>query len=330
MADDIVDPARRLELLVNQQSPIFASKFMILIEQIKEALDLQAIADLIERGNLEAALTEALRRAPALGNLYLSSYVAAAEETAAFLNRKLSGITIDFDQTNPLVVAHARENKLRLVREFSRSQADATRQAILNGIKEGANPRQQARNFRDSIGLTQKQVQAVEKYRQLLNDGDKAVFDRALRDKRFDPTIRRAILDEKPLTRAQVNTMVDRYRQRFVQYRSEVIGRTEALRSVHAGNHGTYLQAIENGDLDPNNLMNEWNTKVDERRRPSHAAMHNQKQPFGTPFVSGDGHTTLYPGGFNVASEDIQCRCAVGTRIIRVDVPAGTTFQILQ
>lgn len=61
---DVVDPASRLKKLVNQQSPRFAAGFTLLVSQIKESLDLTEIADLIERGQLEEALTQALRRTP--------------------------------------------------------------------------------------------------------------------------------------------------------------------------------------------------------------------------------------------------------------------------
>jgi len=275
-------------------------------------------------------LSQSLRRAPRLGSLYLDSFVLAAQDTARFLNRNLAQIVIDFDQTNPFAVQVARENQLRLVREFTQSQRRATREAILDGIQRGANPRQQALAFRDSIGLTETQVKAVNNYRRLLEDGDRAVFDRALRDRRFDRTIRRAIRDEKPLTKHQVETMVKRYRERYIAYRSKVIARTESLRSVHEGKNQMYRQAIESGDIDPNTLTNEWNTMPDERRRSSHATMHGQSQPFGTNFVSGSGNQAPYPGAFGVASEDIQCRCSLGTRITEIAPVEGITVEILQ
>ena len=329
MPDEVVDPAERLERLMAQQAPQFAAGFALLVAQIKSSVDLNDIADLISRGDLESALTQVLRRAPALGSLYLNSFVAAAQDTAAFLNRSLSQIVVDFDQANPFVVRVMQEERLRMVREFTQQQREATRQALARGVAEGANPIQQARNFRDSIGLTAKQEAAVAKYRQLLEKGDRAIFDRALRDKRFDRTIQAAIRDGKPLTQTQVERMVQRYRDRYIKYRAEVIARTEALRSVHAGKEAMYQQAIEAGELDPNNMTEEWNTARDERVRDSHSAMHGQLIPYGQMFVSGRGNATRHPGGFGVASEDIQCRCAVGTRIVQISVPQGLSVSIL-
>ena len=326
---DFLDPASRVEKLIAQQAPQFAAGFQLLVGQMKSSMDLNVIADLLSRGRLEEALTEVLRRAPAMGNLYLNSFVAAAQDTAAFLNKSLESIVIDFDLSNPFSAQVMREERLRMIRQFTAQQRLATREAILDGIERGLNPRAQARAFRDSIGLTEKQVRAVNNYRRMLGEGDASVLDRALRDKRFDSVIRRAFADGKPLTRTQMNRMVDRYRNRFIKHRSEVIARTESLRAVHQGKQNMFMQAIEAGELDPNNMTNEWNTARDERVRNSHGAMHNQLVRFNEMFISGQGNMALHPGAFGVASEDIQCRCTVGTRIVQVTAPSGLSVEIL-
>lgn len=326
---DIIDPASRVEALIATQESAFARGFRLMVANIRSEMDLTEIADLLERGRLEDALTVALRRVPNLGTLYMNSFVAAAQDTASFLNKNLEQIVIDFDQTNPFAVRVARDNQLRLVREFTQKQREATRSALLEGVQTGANPRVQARAFRDSIGLTAKQQQAVNRYRNSLELGNREVLDRALRDRRFDSTIRRAFDSDTPLTRTQIDRMVQRYRERYIKYRSEVIARTEALRSVHQGKQAMYQQAIDNGDLDPNNLENEWQTSLRDNVRDSHVDMHGQKRPFGELFVSGAGNQAPHPGAFNVGAEDIQCVCTLSTRIPQVAVPEGLSVEIL-
>lgn len=326
---DIIDPASRLAKLIARQEPAFAAGFQILVAQMKNQLDLGAIADLLASGRLEEALTTVMRAAPSVGNLYVNSFIAAANDSAAFLNKSVAGLVVDFDATNPFAVQVMREEKLRMIAEFTQKQRAATRQALLDGITQGNNPRQQARAFRDSIGLTDSQVRAVNNYKRMLAEGDRAVLDRALRDKRFDPSIKRAFDSGEPLTRTQMNKMVERYRERFIKHRSEVIARTEALRSVHQGKHNMYLQAIEAGELDPNTLENEWQTSLRPNVRDSHGAMHGQKVPFNAEFISGLGNRALHPGGFGKAEEDIQCVCTVGTRITQIVAPAGISIEIL-
>tara|TARA_R110000796_G_scaffold41179_2_gene101978 strand:+ start:24242 stop:25234 length:993 start_codon:yes stop_codon:yes gene_type:complete len=325
---DVVDPASRLQRLIRQQSPRFAAGFQLLVKQIKRSADLSLIADLLERGRLEDAFSLTLARTPRLGNLYVDSFMTAANDTASFLNKNVAGIVIDFDQTNPFAMQVARENQLRLVREFGDAQRRATREALIDGIRTGANPKQQAKAFVDSIGLTERQVKAVNNYKRLLSEGDKAVFERALRDKRFDSTVRASIESGKPLTSNQIDRMVGRYRERYLQYRSRVIGRTEALKSVHQGKAAMYQQAIENGDLDPNNLTQEWETSLKDNVRDSHVDMHGQIQPWGQMFISGKGNAAPHPGAFGVAEEDIQCVCALGTRIPELKLSPGASVRI--
>lgn len=327
--DDVIDPAERVEALLATQQIAFAAGFRTMVAAIKNDVDLTEIANLLERGRLDEALTLALRRAPNLGTLYMDSFVAAAKDTAKFLNKNIAQIVVDFDQSNPFAIEVARENQLRLVREFTQKQTEATRAALLEGIQNGANPNAQARNFRDSIGLTEKQLRAVNRYQASLEAGDGSALNRILRDKRFDATVRRAIENNKPLTSAQIKKMVDRYRERFIAHRSKVIARTEALKSVHQGKQAMYQQAIDSGDLDRESLQSEWQTSLLPNVRDSHSDMHGQIRMFGEEFVSGKGNRAPHPGAFFVAEEDIQCHCTLSTRITQLALPAGLSFEIL-
>jgi hypothetical protein len=108
--------------------------------------------------------------------------------------------------------------------------------------------------------------------------------------------------------------MVDRYRERYIKHRSEVIARTEALRAVHQGVDEMFEQAFEAGTLDPNELDREWDDSVDARVRHSHSFMNGQRRSVKEPFLSGNGNLIMYPGDPSApASDSIQCRCAVVT-----------------
>ena len=200
-------------------------------------------------------------------------------------------------------------------------------------------PREMARAFRDSIGLTQTQEQWVENYRRNLSDLDRRALDRTLRDGRFDRTVRRAIDTGKPLSTDKIDKLVARYRERMVAYRAEVIARTEALKSAHMGVREMYGQAIELGELDPRLLRSIWNTAGDEMVRDfgngaatSHRTMHNQERLWGEPHTSGAGNMAFDPGTFGVAEDDIQCRCVRSTRILSPQEAglAGLGVQIIE
>lgn len=330
MASEFEDPASRIEALVASQEAVIAAGFRVLVSQIQSAQSLTQIAELLQAGRVEQALATALQAAPGLGNLFVQSFVNSAQATADFLQNNVRTIPFVFDQTNPFSLRAARENQLRLVNEFTRAQRNATRQAIINGITRGANPLEQAREFVNSIGLTRNQIQHVENYRRALeSENPRRALSRSLRDGRFDRTVNAAARDGRALTPQQVDRMVDRYRERYLRYRSNVIARTEAMRSVHQGKEAMYRQAIDEGKLDAQNMTQEWNTAMDERVRGSHTGMNQQVVPFGEPFISGLGNALMYPTDPNAPPEDsIQCRCSVGTRVVAITAPAGFSATI--
>jgi len=223
---------------------------------------------------------------------------------------------VNFDQTNEAAVEQMRANQLRIIRNFTEKQRLATKLALLRGTAQGLNPRQQALLFKMSIGLTEQQVQWVMNFQKLLEELDSDVFKRLLRDKRFDPTIQTAIENNKPLSNAQINRMVERYRERVLTYRSETIARTEALTAVHQGVDNMYFQAIEDGILDEDAMEQTWHTSPPEKRiRPSHKTMNGQKRRMGEAFLSGAGNYLRYPGDPEAPVEDrIDCRCMKTTR----------------
>lgn len=318
MADD----ASRLERLLSSEEPKIRDAFLNMVGTLKSNLDLGELADLIENGQLEEALASALRSIPKnLEAAVMDTYITAARSTAESIGRSLGEIIIDFDVVNDGAVSAMRANNLRLVQGFTSQQTQATRAALLDGIERGVNPRDMARVFRDSIGLTAKQQQAVMNYRNSLLGLDRDALNRGLRDRRFDSTVERAIRDGNPLSAAQVQRMTERYRERMLKYRAEVIARTEALRSVHEGAQAMYDQAIGNGDLRADQLIRTWNTARDERVRPSHQTMDGQERGYDEPFVSGKGALLMFPGDSRApAEETIQCRCVVSTRITSLEV----------
>lgn len=57
-------------------------------------------------------------------------------------------------------------------------------------------------------------------------------------------------------------------------------------------------------------IVKQWDSTIDKKTRPDHVALDGQLREIDQPFkIPGKGHTALYPGGFGIASEDINCRC---------------------
>ena len=105
--------------------------------------------------------------------------------------------------------------------------------------------------------------------------------------------------------------MVDRYRQRWINYRAEVIARTEGLRAAHEGSEVMYEQAVGDGTLRSDQIMRTWITAKDERVRSAHARLNGQSRRYG-----GMWGPLRYPGDPQAPPEQtVQCRCVLTTRL---------------
>lgn len=318
----IYDPATRLLAVIDGAEPELRAEFLDFVAILVESFTLAEIAAMVESGSFGPLLLGVERHARALASVYNDNWRAAGDAAAEFLDGHLS-VVVNFDMINERAVRAMRENQLRLVQGLVQGQRDTLRTALLDGQLRGANPIETARVIRDSLGLTPYQMRVIENYRRALETGSSNALDRALRDHRFDRTVEAALRGERSLTPERIDRMVERYRERWVKYRAEVVGRTEALRATHQGNQAMYQQAVDEGLLDPFSLERKWVPARDARVRDSHQIMRGQIRDLNQPFESGLGNLLRYPGDPNAPPEDtVQCRCALATRVRALSVAA--------
>lgn len=316
----IKDPASRIRALLAAEEPGFRTAFLEAVSLIRSRRTLDRLAALLQQGRVEDALDSLAEAAAHFGGQYGAALSAAAERTASFLSDGTE-VRIRFDVSNEGAVRAIRSSRLRLIRGFEAEQRRTVRDALVDSVARGENPRVAARAFRDSIGLTPNQVAMVNNYRRLLMAGrggtpSAEALERALRDGRFDRSVLRAMRENEPLKLHQVERMVDRYRQRMLAFRAENIARTEALRSVHEGSFEMYEQATQQGVIDPRSLRRSWVTAGDERVRDSHWEL-SQQEPHmvDEPWVTISGAMLRFPGDpLAPADETINCRCTLATR----------------
>lgn len=223
-----------------------------------------------------------------------------------------------FSLSAPFTAAYIQEYTARHIREIAQNTAAAIAQTINRNESRSINPITTAREVRQNIGLTARQEQAVANYRLALENGSKDALQRQLRDARFDSTVARAIADDKPLSKEQIDKMVTRYRERYIKYRSEVIARTEQLIAVSVGQRQSMLQ----GNVSPR-LRRDWVYTHDGRERHWHATV---------PLLNPDGirvdeqYLTQPPSGVEMldmprdpngsAANIILCRCREKYRMV--------------
>lgn len=84
------------------------------------------------------------------------------------------------------------------------------------------------------------------------------------------------------------------------------IARTEAHRIQILGAYDAQTAAKKKGC----DVVKQWDATLDGRTRPLHRVLDGKLAEVDEPFVVDDMEV-MYPGGFGIASQDINCRCAL-------------------
>lgn len=312
---DDEDSVRRL---IDEAERILGNRWDEISSWLKDRQSLETIERLIATGRTWQILDQAdvARAGAALASDINGVFQEAAQRVASRIG-EVTDNQVVYDVTNSRAARAMQDQTWRLVGTFSNEQRQVIRDVLSNGTRRGDNPIVVARSLRDSIGLTPFQAQAVDNYRRALETGDASALDRELRDRRFDPTVRGLVDGTKTASPEQVQRMVDRYRQNYVNLRAETIAQTESTTAVHEGAEDAWHQAIDKGDIDADALVSTWHAAKDKRTRASHREMDGQERGHGEPFTSGNGATLRYPGDPQAPEDEvINCRCAKSTRIV--------------
>ncbi len=310
----------RLVRQVSKHEKIIQDAFLAFVAVVKSDEILRTVNNLLEAGNIEGALDIVDTHIVRFASILTTTFVAAGNEATVGLAATLgtAGIGVSFDPTDERSVNIMRNNKLQFIREASDQQKAATRQALTRAFEEGAGPRQTATALKNSLGLTSKQELAVQRYKGLLEKNSKQALDRNLRDRRFDRTVAAAVRNDEPLSSKQIDRMVTRYRERFIQFRAEVVARTEGVKVASQARQEALRQLTEEADIEDSRVERTWNPTPGIRTRDHHASMKKQKvRGIDSFFTDGNGNQLQFPGDPSAPLDTIaQCRCVLTFRII--------------
>lgn len=294
-------------------------------EWLRERNTIEEIAAQLQLGRVNEAIDGLIEAADRFAAATHAAYTDAGARAAEILDEQLPRRLITFDGANERAVAWAERNRYEIRQLVSEDQRAMIRSAVVDGVRLGQNPLDTARDIRDGIGLTDYQQQIVANYRRELQQGEYLnAIGRRLTDGRSDRTVTAAMESGRPLTQAQIDTAVDRYRENWITYRSETIARTESLRVAHQGSDELYRQAIDARQISGGDVEFEWVNgprTSPEAPRPAHLAMHGQIRTLsqlraGIFFEDGDGNKLEYPGDPRAPIETTaNCRCVRTMRL---------------
>lgn len=314
----------RLEALLRKLDRDLAEAFMTAVRQVQDKVDMTRLTAMIANGNVSGAIDmlEGLLRAGGFAQPFANRVtyqtIFAAQETATQAAATLATAGIIFDQVETEVVDYLRAREMDQIRETSRETQTAIRNTILDGVTRGRNPLTVARDVRASIGLTAVQASYVANYRRNLEELQSRALTRVLRDRRFDPSVARAIAEQRPMSREKIDQLVARYQARWLRHRSEVIARTEGLRAANGGQYIAYEQQVREGRIPEEAIRRFWYHSHDDKVRHSHLEIPKMnpdgvgmfeafQSPLGPLRFPGDPEGT--------AANVIGCRCTTTVKI---------------
>lgn len=317
-----------LERELNLLEPRLRRQFQVAISLLKREINLQELADAIRTRNLDyisqvfndRTMTMAFQGyIEEIKNSQIKGAALAVAALPLFRFQSGTQLEVRFNVTNPRTATFLESYAMDKVRQVSNDIRENIRKIINQSVIGGENPLNAATRVRAVIGLTARQDAAVAKFEQLLRAGEAGALQRELRDKRFDPSVAAALRGDRPLKEQQIQKMTQRYRERYLRYRSQTIARTESIRALESGKSLLIDQKINEGMISSSSVRRFWINTNDEKLRDSHRQI-PEMNPDGVglnePFKSPLGYI-MHPGDPNATAENtINCRCTTFIQVI--------------
>lgn len=260
--------------IADKADPKVRQAFLDAIARAKAGIDNQALQEAVASGDVNRVLqvlgvdqTLAPAFSASLGAPLEAAFIAAGQAAVTQALPTGGELAMRFDISNPKATEFLRTYDLGLIRQITADTREGIRRIVGDAMAYGGHPYEQARQIRSLIGLTDRQAAAVSNFRNLLETKDREAMTRALRDRRFDPTLDRALgADaEMDLSQEQIDRQVGRYAERMLNNRAENIARTETVRAANAAQNAAWDQAADKGLLDRDSLRRQWLVTPDDR-----------------------------------------------------------------
>ena len=181
-----------------------------------------------------------------------------------------------FDMRNLAAVQWASQHVAENIKQVNTASRAGINEILTNAQQYGGHPYETARQIRQFIGLTDKQVKGV------LNKQSK--------------------LDEEGRSKEQVDRMIDADIRKKIRARANTIARTETIAASAAGQQLHWEDQMKKGYLNNAEMEKVWIITPDDRLCPICAAMGTERTAIDGTFLFGGKAPPRHPN----------CRCAIG------------------
>lgn len=321
-----------LDELVAVWEPRVREAFLRAVYDLRDSVDINVLAAILERGDVYAALEAVGLKAARFRGLEIAisgAFEASAVWATDFVVKATSNRSLVFDARDFQTDFWLRTHTTATVEAI----LDDQRQVVATAIREGlgtVQPRALAfeivgrrhpmtgRREDAVLGLSSQQVEWAQNYADEIGGAtpSKAALDRKLRDKRWDRSIEAAIRDKRPIPPETQAKMLAAYKNRALRSRADRIAEKEADAAALKGQDEAYRQAKASGALADFSVRRFWATAGDDHVRPTHRAvpgMNPEGVGLDEPFKTPKG-PAMNPGW----DFDPGCRCKVRMKVRRL------------
>ena len=325
---------QQIRSLTANMEPATRRAFLASIEDIRSRVVLRRVRDALEAGNVSAVVSalnlEAAAYAP-LQQAVLAAYAQGGQwqmDNVVWRDpNTLSKVVVRWDMTNPRATDWlANYSSTKITGDLIDDQVQAVQRVIAAGYNLGRGPNDIAldivgrigangRRTGGVVGLSEQMAGWSTNMRTYLTNDPARALQMTKRDRRFDATIRRALENDKPLTRTQINRMVARYEDRLLKLRGNTIGRTETAQAVNAARIEAMRQGMVKAGITDDMIDKIWfhgGPAPSGKERFEHIMLHKQEvQGINTPFMVGGIVPMQYPLDPAAPVDQVaNCRCS--------------------
>jgi HK97 family phage portal protein len=277
---------KRLQEIANSGSAATKKNILAAASKVKSGVDISSLRSALENGDVE----KGMKAIP--WNEFESLELPITAELKSILTKsgKLGsldlndkGINYAFNSADPVVTKWLKDQSGELISNITTSSREAIQSILTRGVSKGQTVDKISALIREEIGLHPRYADAVDKYRQLLED-------RYEREEIKDSALKAAAEAEK-------------YANKLLRYRADTIARTETIRASNVGIHESWRQAVENGLMDRDEWEREW---VASDPCDLCLELDGTRAPLFEPFVDEEGEEYDMP-----PDPHPNCRCSV-------------------
>ena len=314
MARESLENEKSLETLLFDQTDEFRKFVNRFIKDIKSPESQEIIRGYLEQGRTDLVLKYINDNSNNFNEAILAAFLGGANFEIKSIARQIldKTYTVSFDITYYQTVSELARIQNEFIRNFNTANSLLFARISRDMIGVGYSIDEAVKLIIENYGLTVKQYEAVQSYRQALTNLSNNALQRELRDVKYDKYVRAAIENNKPFTQTEIDRMVAAYRRKSIESRMLTIARTTSKNSLETGRAQAALQA----DLVLNRfgfeMVKEWRSKRDSKVRYTHqhGNLDGQVVRESDFFVSPSGAKLSYPGDSRAPKkETVNCRC---------------------